>query len=201
MCRALSLEFRICLHFCILLFHKAILMWIILYKYFCDIFSCVKVLKINNFLIGKHLSHTLVACTICDMTLGSLTIWHFSTHKKWNSADLPCLSELAYLHNRLKARFAIYHSRKAQTVDKGIALPCFNSGARRRWVVISVLHSLYCQERDPKPIGRRMGGPHILTGVWTPDLPAFSELLCQLCCLGCCISLCLGKWSVGSCVF
>jgi hypothetical protein len=46
----------------------------------------------------------------------------------------------------------------------GIALSCFDSSARRGWVVISMLHSHYCQERDPKPISRRMGGPHVLAG-------------------------------------
>jgi hypothetical protein len=51
----------------------------------------------------------------------------------------------------------------------GIALSCFNNGARRGWGVISMLHSHYCQERDPKPISRRMGGPHVLAGFepWT----------------------------------
>ena len=48
--------------------------------------------------------------------------------------------------------------------DRGIAVPCFNSGARKGWVVISMLHSHYCQEREPKPISRRMGGPYVLTG-------------------------------------
>jgi len=48
--------------------------------------------------------------------------------------------------------------------DSGIAVPCFNIGARKGWVVISMLHLHYCQERDPKPISRRMGGPHVLTG-------------------------------------
>jgi len=42
-------------------------------------------------------------------------------------------------------------------------VPSFNSGARKGWVVTSMLRSHYCQERDLKPISRRMGGPHVLT--------------------------------------
>ena len=43
-------------------------------------------------------------------------------------------------------------------------MPSFNSGARKGWVVTTMLHSHYCQERDLKPISRRVGGPHVLTG-------------------------------------
>ena len=81
-------------------------------------FSCgmyyVKVLQINTFMNGIRFSHSLVACTIWDTTVGGLTIRHFSTYEKMKLCRLTCVSELAYVHNRLKVRFTLLHAMKAQ---------------------------------------------------------------------------------------